>query len=110
MKISVIEFKDPTGKRVYLRGVAVVTSVDQFREGVIQAFKELKVNELFLQLGVQDDPATYSKSIQQDIWSAYLDLAVEQAEIVNGRLVRVVDPHGQLVMNGARDVQAKTEG
>jgi hypothetical protein len=39
MKITVVEFKDPTGSRVYLRGVSVVTSVAQFREAVVQAFK-----------------------------------------------------------------------
>jgi len=109
MKISVIEFKEPAGNRVYRRGVSVVTSVVQFREAVVHAFKELNVNELFLQLGVLDNPATYSKAIQQEIWSAYLVLAVEHAEIVHGRLVRVADPNGQLVMNGVRDVQARNE-
>jgi hypothetical protein len=110
MKISVVEFKDPTGNRVYLRGVSVVTTVAQFREAVIQAFKELKVNELFLQLGVQNDPATCAKSIQEDIWSAYIGLAVEEAEAVRGRLVRVVDPNGQMVMNGLGDVRTEKEG
>jgi hypothetical protein len=109
MKISVIEFKDPTGSRVYKRGVSVVTSVAQFRQAVVQAFKELNVNELFLQLGVQDDPATYSKSIQHDILSAYIDLGVEQAGILHGRLLRVVDPNGQMVMNGVRDVGAENK-
>jgi hypothetical protein len=109
MKISIIEFKDPTGTRVYLRGVSVVVSVAQFREAVTQALADLKVNELFLQLGVAGDPSTYSKSIQQDIWSAYMELAVEQAEILHGRLVHVVDPNGTLVMNGARGAQT-TEG
>lgn len=82
----------------------MVTSVSQFREATLQAFKELKVNELCLQLGVQDDPSTYSKSIQVDIRAAYLALAIEQPEILNERLVRVVDPRGQLVMNGVRGV------
>ena len=86
-----------------------MTSVAQFREAVIHAFKELNVNELFLQLGVQDNPATYSKSIQEEVCSAYIDLAVEHAEILHGRLVRVADPNGQLVMNGVRDVKATNE-
>ena len=110
MKISVIEFKDPTGALVCLRGVSVVTSATQFQEAVLQAFKELNCNELFLQLGVQGNPETYSKSIQEDIQSAYLELAVEQPQVVQSRLVMVVDPNGQLVMNGFRNAEANNSG
>lgn len=99
VKISQVEFRDAQGKRLLSRGVSVIQSAAEFREAVVLAFGQLHVDELFVQLGVVDDPLTYSERVKEELFGAFLELVAEEPEIAKRSLVKIVDPLGNLVFN-----------
>lgn len=98
MKISVIQFKGEAGEIILSRGVSVICSDTDFIEAVLEAFGQLQVDELFLQLAGAEDPKTYSQEVQQSLYNAFLDLTASHPHLLSERSVKVVDPTGNTLM------------
>jgi hypothetical protein len=96
MNVSVIAFRQPDGS-VRLRGLTVLTAPSDFTHALTKAFSELGVNELWIQFGKAGDPSTYALAMIEVLMSEYLKLSGTHFEMLENRLVKILDPNGKVL-------------